>query len=264
MPEYRSLIRGIILDILGKFSMPQNGVHILNGHFIASHEAPQDIFFKLLEGLSKITRLIDIQDASELVRTGKTNVTEKLVAFTFDDGFEECFTKIKPVLDHFGIKAAFFINPNFVDGDKAYIKNYLENVVYLDGYKLPMGWDKLAVLKNQGHIIGAHTMDHLRLNIQDEQMLQYQIENCKQVIEKKLNGTCDYFAYPYGRLADISKEAVNMAYHLYKYNYTQSNHKQYLSFNGRFINRRHFEGNWPLAHVNYFLKKAPESEQQRQ
>ena len=34
MNDFRSLIRNSVLDILGIFSRPQNGIHILNGHMI--------------------------------------------------------------------------------------------------------------------------------------------------------------------------------------------------------------------------------------
>ena len=253
--KYRSYIRKIILDILANSSFPKNGIHILNGHFIAPFSESSEVFFDLINELSKEVDFINIQEASNLILNKTISTGEKLVAFTFDDGFEECYTKIKPTLDHFDIKAAFFVNPNFIDGDKAYIDNFIKNVIYLDGYKLPMSWDQLSILKKEGHSIGAHTMDHLRLKSSQIDVLEYQIIECKKAIENRLGGTCDFFAYPYGKLQDISEEAITIAVDTFKYNFTQTNHKKYFSFNEQFINRRHFEGNWPLGHLNYFLGK---------
>ena len=254
MFKFRNTLRKIYLDIFSIFSVPKNGVHILNGHFIAQYSEKKEIFFDLLNALSQSVDFINIQDASDLILTKKIPLKQKLVAFTFDDGFEECFTKIKPSLDYFGIKAAFFINPNFINGNDMYIENFLNNVVFLNGFKPPMGWDQIIELKNEGHIIGAHTMDHLRLDIQDKEKLEYQIKQCKFYIENKLGNKCEYFAYPYGQLQDISDEAIKMADDNFKYNFTQSNYRKYFSFDGKFINRRHFEGIWPVQHVKYFLK----------
>lgn len=253
--KYRSFIRKILLNILANFSSPKNGIHILNAHFIAKFSERSEIFFELIDALSKEVDFINIQEASNLILNKSFNINDKLVAFTFDDGFEECYTKIKPTLDYFDIKAAFFVNPNFIEGDKTYIENFINNVVYLDGYKLPMSWEQLSILKKEGHIIGAHTMDHLSLNISKTDILEYQILECKRSIENHLGGTCDYFAYPYGKLDDISENAIALASNNFKFNFTQSNHKKYFSFNEQFINRRHFEGNWPVGHLKYFLGK---------
>lgn len=254
MFKYRSLLRKICLDVISKFSQPKKGIHILNGHFIAPYKAEGEVFFDLLSELSKTVKFIDIQEATQLITTKKFDQKEILVAFTFDDGFEECYTDITPSLDYFDIKAAFFINPNFVNGDATYINNFLKNVVYLDGFKLPMRWNQILTLHNQGHVIGAHTMDHMRLDIYDEQVLNHQIVDCKNYLEKQIGYKCEYFAYPYGQLTDISEQAIEIAAGNFKYNFTQSNYRQYFSFNNRFINRRHFEGNWPQQHVKYFLK----------
>src|SRR6185312_3694227 len=148
----RKNIRKIYLDILGRLSSPKDGIHILNGHFIAQHSENSATFFNLLVKLSDSVTFINIQEAAELILNQKIPQKEKLVAFTFDDGFQECYTKIKPSLDHFGIKAAFFINPNFIDGDNAYIDNFLKNVVFLNGYKKPMDWIQINTLKNEGHV----------------------------------------------------------------------------------------------------------------
>jgi len=47
MNNFRSLVRNGVLDILGTFSRPQNGIHILNGHMIcrgAASDQAKDCF----------------------------------------------------------------------------------------------------------------------------------------------------------------------------------------------------------------------------
>ena len=126
MNDFRSLIRNSVLDILGIFSRPQNGIHILNGHMICrgvANDQAKYYFSYQLKELSRHVRFIRVEEATSLILNHES-VDEPLVAFTFDDGFMECHSMIAPVLEQFGVNAAFFINPNFANGDDVYIQNF--------------------------------------------------------------------------------------------------------------------------------------------
>lgn len=248
----KASIRNLALNLLGNLNSPSPGIHILNGHFVSRETKDPNVFHDLLIKLqNKNVVLSRIEEAVDLI-TNKKIVKKPIVAFTFDDGFEECYTKIAPVLKSFGINAAFMINPNFIECCDSYKEDFLTKKVFVQD-KNPMTWAMVEELKNDGFIIGAHTLDHIRLNIEDEDILTLQIVQCKKVIEEKLNMNCEYFAYPYGQINDISPMALKIAKNYYKYVFTGCNHKKYFSFNESAINRRHFEGDWPLIHMNYFL-----------
>ena len=83
--------------------------------------------------------------------------------------------------------------------------------------------------------------------------LEHQIGDCKKVIEERLGSRCEYFAFPYGRLEHANPKSIEIACKHYKYVFSQSDYKHYYSFDGRVINRRHFEPFWPVNHVRYFL-----------
>lgn len=252
--KLRSELRKIILDILGVSAQPKAGIHILNGHMI--HRLYPDInaqekFEILLETLGKWVTYVRIEEAVQMIcRHEKPE--KPLVAFTFDDGFEECYNRIAPVLEKFGTNGMFFINPGFVTGDEEYIKNFTENIVLTPGKK-PMNWEQILDLQKRGHIIGAHTIDHYMINDHDLDKLDYQIGFCKSVIEQKSGVPCNYFAFPYGRLEHANPATIDIATRYYKYVFSQSDYKHYFSFNGKVINRRHFEPFWPVNHVKYFL-----------
>lgn len=252
--KVRGLVRGCVLDLLGAFAKPVIGVHILNGHMICQgvgNQKSKEKFHDLLSKMSKNACFINIEEAVDLI-IQKRQVNYPLVAFTFDDGFMDCYSMIAPVLENFGINAAFFINPNFAEGDVDYIHNFTEHIV-LTPDKAPMRWEEIQKLHNRGHIIGAHTMDHYMINTEDTKELEYQIGNCKLIIEEKLGTSCDYFAFPYGKLKHVNAKALDIACDNYKYVFSQSNYKNYFSFEGRVINRRHFEPFWPITHVYFFL-----------
>jgi len=252
--KYRSLFRKHLIDILSFGAKPNVGIHILNGHFLSlNNDASPEIFQKLLEKLKDYgVKFINFEEAALRIKNSEFPPDQCLVAFTWDDGFEECFSKIKPVLDYWNLKAGFFINPNFIDGDSNYRENFKKNIVLTD--KDPMTWQMIKQMSGEGHIIGAHTLDHLSLKTDDLGFLKHQIEGSKKRIEEQLNIEVIHFAFPYGQLKYISDAGVEVACKTFPFVYSQDNYRHYFSFNGKVINRRHFECDWPLNHVLYFLK----------
>jgi peptidoglycan/xylan/chitin deacetylase (PgdA/CDA1 family) len=247
----RQIFRNSLLDVLGVFARPANGVHILNGHMIDRNNPQIETFISQLEQLEKFATFIRIEEAIALISERKV-VNKCLVAFTFDDGFAECASMIAPALEKFGTNGLFFINPNFVDGNDDYILNFTDNVVLSAG-KQPMRWNDIIMLQNAGHLIGAHTMDHYMINSGDIDELKHQIIDCKEIIEAKLGTECNNFAFPFGRLDHANQSSIDIACQHYKYVFSQSDYKKYFSFKGKVINRRHFEPNWPINHLKYFI-----------
>ena len=247
----RAQLRKVALDILGFFSKPAPGVHILNGHRLIDTTSNDNLLGNVLKHLSNNTRLINPDDAVRIIES-RTYVDEPMVAFTFDDGFSECYSHFAPALESYGIKGLFFINPNFAEGDDSYIDSFNKNRVHTIGKK-PMRWEQIKELLDRGHIIGAHTLDHVMIVGDDVNGLTHQIADCKTIIKDRIGNECDYFAFPYGRLDDVSDKAIEIACSCYKHVFSQSDYTHYYSFDGRVINRRHFEPFWPVRHIDYFL-----------
>ena len=246
----RQTLRSAYLSMMGTFAKPAVGIHIISGHRIEDELEP-DTFRKLLSNLSKYVKFIRIEDAITMI-VNKVEPKEPLVAFAYDDGFMECYDVFAPVLEEFGVNAIFFVNPNYVEGNDEYIDNFNKNIVLTPGRK-PMRWEQIKDLSDRGFLIGAHTMDHYMINDSNWVELDKQIGCCKSVIEQELSTSCEYFAFPYGRLEHANQSSIDIACKYYKYVFSQSDYKHYFSFGGRVINRRHFEPFWPMRHVSYFL-----------
>jgi peptidoglycan/xylan/chitin deacetylase (PgdA/CDA1 family) len=54
----------------------------------------------------KDVTFIRIEDAVKMI-AGKEHPDKPLVAFTFDDGFMDCYNIFAPVLEEFGVNAMF-------------------------------------------------------------------------------------------------------------------------------------------------------------
>lgn len=254
----RSRLRSFYLDILGNISNPSPYIHILNGHMVDWHhdnDEDGELFAKLLAKLHESCEFVNFETAVRMI-VNHEMVKRPSIAFSFDDGWRDCYTQIAPNLEKFGVNAIFFINPSFADAaekrDDAYIENFTLNTTKSPG-KQPMTWEQMNDLKKRGFLIGAHTMDHYCINDENLDELEYQIGYCKKVIEERLGTPCDYFAFPYGRLEHANPKSIEIACKYYKYVFSQSDYKHYFSFDGKVVNRRHFEPFWPISHVKYFL-----------
>ncbi|MGB0887739.1 MAG: polysaccharide deacetylase family protein [Vicingaceae bacterium] len=250
----RTFLRNTILNSIGSFKTIGSGVHILNSHYIGRDNLSQEIFHELLNKIGKQADFVKFEDAVELISKKQTH-NKKCVAFTFDDGFEECYSKIAPVLKDFNTNAAFFINPGFIDGDNDYINNFQQNKVHVK--KQPMSWEQIKELHQQGFVIGNHTYDHIKLVEITSDEIKRQIISSKQKIEDELNSPCNNFAWTYGGMNDINKDALNVALLEHQHVFSCDNYTKYHSNdNTQIINRRHIEGDWPISHVKYFLSKG--------
>lgn len=253
MPMFRSLLRNISLDILGRIFKPSKGTHFLNGHYVfpgnTSIEVQRDVFYDQINLLSKQCTFIDPQVALP----ERFQKSQPLVCLTFDDGYSDVFSVIAPVLKMLKLKAIFFVNPAFLDLDEyttkeVLSKNYATNV----GKRFLTNEEVVKVIKT-GHIIGSHSLTHRRLSTNDESVLKAEIVDSKNQIQKKFDIECNCFAYPFGGRDDLSAKALALASVTYDYIFSSISREGLFSFENRVINRRHFEGNWPVNHINYFL-----------
>lgn len=235
--------------------MPSNHVHLLAGHDIGGplHACPE-AFPRLLEGLGRYADLVDIETAVELIRTGAT-VSRPTIAFTFDDGFLDCYQHLAPALDAFGINAAFFINTRYIGASPDYVERFNRVTVRSPG-RLPMTTDMVRELSDRGFVIAAHTGDHRNLTTTDDSVIEDQVIRCKDEVEDMTGLPCPWFAWPYGGYEHVSDRAISAALGTYEVVFSSDRYSSYSSYGGRVLNRRHFEVYWPAAHVRYFL--APE------
>jgi len=250
----RSILRNIYLKLVGTFKKPKPGIHIINSHYASPHIAKREdevTFEKFLKHLLEKCSIIDLEKATELIITRQIPTKEVLVALTFDDGFEECYKIIAPVLEKYNCRGAFFINANFIDCGTEYQNEFNKRINVFT--KKPMTWPQIIDLHKRGHIIGSHGLDHLNMAELTEEECRNQISKNKKILEEKLNYKCEYFAWTYGQMRHFPENTLRETLKFHKYIFSSDNYKKYFSLNKRVINRRHIEPFWPVSHMNYFL-----------
>lgn len=251
----REKLRNVFLNLAGTIKRPKAGIHIINSHYVSPRVSNVKVdalaFERYLAFLSKTCTFVKVEDVAKRLQEKDIPTKEVMVAFTFDDGFAECYTVIAPLLEKYNCRGAFFINANYIESDIEYQKEFNDRTQTYT--KKPMSWEQVKDLHKRGHIIGAHTLDHLDLTQLSDAELRYQLAENKKILEQKLNYKCEYFAWTYGRMQFFSEHVLAFTSKYHKYIFSATNYKQYFSYNGMVINRRHIEPFWPKNHINYFL-----------
>ncbi len=243
--------RDIILRIFGSFSRFARGIYILNSHFVSRMNPDYEMFCEFLKYLKNNCELIRIEDSVAMIKNG-IEANDCLVSFTYDDGFKECHSIIAPALEEFKINAAFFIIGRFINGNDAFKEDFANSILEVRNKK-PMNWSEIKNLSDRGHIIGSHTLNHINMNCSDFDLVNFQLSENKRLIEKYTSQPCEYFAFPFGQFKHINNETLSIAEKYHKYIFSGTDHKHYCSYDGRVLNRRHIESEWPKSHIKFFL-----------
>jgi peptidoglycan/xylan/chitin deacetylase (PgdA/CDA1 family) len=178
------------------------------------------------------------------------------IAFTFDDGFKECYTIIAPVLKQYNISACFFINPSVIESSDDFRLTFLKEKLLLNENKQFMNWDDIKNLHFDGHIIGNHTLNHIALKGISYNDAFDEVSKSKSILENFLSYQCKYFAFPYGGEKYFDEIGLKAAIECHKLSFTSCNYSNYFfKNNNRILSRRHFEGCWDKRHIDFFLSK---------
>lgn len=173
-------------------------------HIFKDEEKPLDI---LLKRLAKRHHFISYNDAVNKILTG--TIDKPYITFSSDDGFKNNL-RAAEILNEYGAKACFFINPGIVgetNFDK--INKYCAETLEFPPVEF-LNWDEVAKLQHWGHEIGSHTMLHMNIGRATPQAIADDMHETYRILKERCGGV-KHFAFPYGRFfhfSAIGKKAV--------------------------------------------------------
>lgn len=111
----------------------------------------------------------------------KYDYEQRLVAVTFDDGYEDVYTNAFPLLKKYEIKATLFM-PTSLIGEEGYLDE-----------------DQLRELQNSGYVdVESHTVSHEDLSRLSTDEIENEFRESKRTLEEILDKTVSVIAYPGG------------------------------------------------------------------
>lgn len=137
----------------------------------------QQMSYLISQGYTTVSPA-DLVDAMN----GKSNLPPKAVLLTFDDGYEDFYQNVFPVLEEHHLEATLFVITGFVgEADGRYVS-----------------WSQIEQMDASGLVtIGAHTETHVDLTHAAD--AYQQIVGSKEALESHLHHPVVFFAYPSGR-----------------------------------------------------------------
>lgn len=113
-------------------------------------------------------------------KKGKQELPEKPVILTFDDGYEDNYTTLLPMLEERGMKATVYMVTNSI-GRKGYLS-----------------WNQLRDMQNRGIELGSHTANHQPLTSLERDKQAEEMKLSKLLMEWNGLKTIFTFSYPNG------------------------------------------------------------------
>jgi peptidoglycan/xylan/chitin deacetylase (PgdA/CDA1 family) len=186
-------------------------VRVLFYHRVAD-ELPNDwtmstaAFAEQIRWLCTRFELVTLAEAQRRIRAGRNRIPTACI--TFDDGYADNMRFAVPLLLNHNIPFTYFVSTNFVLGNKPFPHDERANQLLT-----PNTPGQLRELAANGVEIGAHTRSHADLGTtSSEKQLTDEIVGCKRELERTIDREVRYFAFPYGRQANLSAQAFRVAY----------------------------------------------------
>ena len=116
------------------------------------------------------------------IQQKESTSNNKVVILTFGNAPKSQYTEAKPILDKYGFKASFFVVCNWIDSDKD---------------NSHMTWQDIETLYNEGHDIGAKSLNHKDLTTLSASELEFEVGQSKKCLADH-NIDARVFGTPYG------------------------------------------------------------------
>jgi peptidoglycan/xylan/chitin deacetylase (PgdA/CDA1 family) len=128
---------------------------------------------------------------------------EKVIALTFDDGYEDNFRVVLPILLRLGVSATFYLSTKFIA--------YGENTSSETGNKLypnrrMMCATQIRSLLDAGMEIGSHGHSHELLGKMSFEDQRRELDESIRVLKNMFNVDVKSFSYPNGQRGAFSSE----------------------------------------------------------
>lgn len=112
---------------------------------------------------------------------GDTDLPQRPIVVTFDDGFSDFADAALPVLDDLGIAATLFVTTGWVGRP---------------GMLSPAALAELATVPSVE--LGAHSVSHPHVDVLGYERAAVEIGDCRRWLQDRIGSSVDSYAYPHG------------------------------------------------------------------
>lgn len=172
------------------------------GSFRTLYVAPSMFRFQMWYLKTAGFRVVPLREILSFIGGGTPE--ERVVAITFDDGYQDFYDNAYPVLKAYNFPSTVFLVSGLIG------KENLWDYGKGDAEKKLLDWDKINQIKKDVSF-GSHTITHPFLTSLKQEEMESEVRNSKSRLEERLQLPVDFFCYPYGDYDDRAAVAVEKA-----------------------------------------------------
>ncbi len=199
-------------------------------------------------------------DLQMLLQDGHWPYEKPGILLSFDDGMRTNYDVGAALLEQYGFQGWFFVMPEFVDCPAAAQADFASSHAmrpsgeYADN-RYAMNRQELLDLRKRGHIIGCHTLSHMRMSADlDEEEMTRQIVIAKQKLAAILNEDVDTFCWVGGEEENYhptAQKIINKSE--FRYSFLTNSAPIRPIDNPLGLQRTNLGTDWPIADVSVSL-----------
>lgn len=180
------------------------GISVLMYHSVAYNKIfftvkPEDFKKQMAYFVEKKYSVIPLAKLAGMIKN-KEKIPPKTLVLTFDDGFEDNYFNVFPVLKKYNFSATVFSATDFIGKEQ---KNESTGILFKT-----LNWVKIKEMHDSGLVdFEPHGCSHSELTRLSLDQARKEILNSRKTIEETLRKKCDFFAYPRGK---YNKEIINI------------------------------------------------------
>lgn len=166
--------------------------HSVPAKAIGYYDVAAEPFERQLEYLKRNYDLVTVNSIVDDARHSQIYKSYKpKIALTFDDGYENHYSIVYPLLKKHRIPAAFFLTTEYV------------------AKKDMLDWDQIIEMARSSFVeIGCHSHSHPDLTSLPASAILEEVKTSKEILEEKLKKKVDLFSYPGGCFNNDVKKIV--------------------------------------------------------
>ncbi len=158
----------------------------------------------------RVVSLDTVADAS--ARSAGGEAGSDVVAITFDDGYRETFEVAYPILCRYGLPATIYVPAMYIETRRPFDFGGFANVAPRHR-PLPLSWDQIGkMIESRLVAIGSHTYTHADLSGTTPDAATRELDECDEMIYRRIGVTPKHFAYPWGRWSAAAEQIVAARY----------------------------------------------------
>jgi peptidoglycan/xylan/chitin deacetylase (PgdA/CDA1 family) len=151
---------------------------------------------------------VSVRELRRAIIAGKDS--RKLVAITFDDGYEDFLHTALPMLERFGFSATVFVVAGMLGKE-----NNWEHVYEPRPRMKILEAEGLREVATRGIEVGSHSMTHRNLANLDSLALEQEVNDSCRILSEVWGEAVEGFSYPYGSFSYATVQAVRQGGYAY-------------------------------------------------